>query len=63
MKLSIASVGGVVIDEPLTDEAREFARMIEEQAADDDWVRVLYAVETPDTASIEILTFKLEKTG
>lgn len=54
MKLSVASREGAVSD----DEAREFARMIEEQAKDDDWIRVLYAVETPDTAHLEVLTFK-----
>lgn len=58
MKLSIAGrMGGVTTD----DEAREFAQMIEEQAQDDDWIRVLYAVETPDTASLDVLTFRLER--
>lgn len=59
MKLSIASRGGVVSDEEA--EAREFAQMIEDQAQDDDWIRVLYAVQAPDTAEIEQLTFRVER--
>lgn len=61
MKLSIASRGTFVSDEEA--DAREFAQMIEEQAKDDDWIRVLYAVQEPDTAEIEQLTFRLDKTA
>jgi hypothetical protein len=56
MKLDIASRGGAVMTD---DEARVFAQTIEDQAEEDDWVRVLYAVQKPDTAEIEVLTFRL----
>jgi len=61
MKLSIAGrMGGTV----LTDEdAQEFARKIQAEADHDEWVRVLYAVSTPDTAEVEVLSFRLEPTG
>jgi len=57
MKLSIASRGGCVSE----DEAAEFARMIEDQAEHDEWVRVLYAVVKPDTVELETLAFRLER--
>lgn len=61
MKLSIASRGGVVAADPDEQDAIDFARMIEDQAEHDEWVRILYAVEKPDTAEIEVLAFRLER--
>ena len=60
MKLGIASREGAITTD---EDAREFARMIEEQAKDDDWIRVLYAIDTDDTAAVDVLTFRLDKTG
>jgi hypothetical protein len=57
MKLSIASRMGAVTTD---DEAREFAEALAQEARDDNWIRVLYAVETPDAAEIDVLTFMLE---
>jgi len=58
MKLGIAGrMGGT----GLTDEqAQEFADAIVREAEQDEWVRVLYAVSTPDNAEIEALAFRLE---
>jgi hypothetical protein len=55
MKLSVASRMGAVTTE---DEAQEFARMIADEAKDDDWIRVLYAV---DMTTIEPLSFRVER--
>jgi hypothetical protein len=55
MKPSIASRMGAVTTEG---EAQKFARMIADEAKDDDWLRVLYAV---DTTTVEVLSFRVER--